>query len=322
MAKRRVAVIAFLICFCFCLMLCDTQAASTTDAYEPINENQECSITLSYICDGIAFEGVCVQLYQIADVSADFQYTLTSPFASSGLILNGILSTDEWNVIRDTLEAYILADNIGADSIVTTDSTGQACFETLNPGLYFAVVGSVTQGDLNCFFDSALVALPGLGEDGHWEYQVAVVSKSAIIPPSDEEEELKVLKLWKGDEDQNRRPKYVEVEIFRDGTSYEKVVLSQENNWSYSWVAKDDGANWTVIERNTPSGYTMTVERRDTTFVLTNTFVSPNTDGNFDDPKTGDTSNIMLYVLLMIVSGSILIILGMIGERNAHEECK
>jgi hypothetical protein len=297
-------------------------AASTTDASEPINVNQECMLTLTYTCDGTAFEDVSVKLYKIADVSSDFQYKLASPFEQSELILNGVRTNGEWDVIRSTLEAHIIADNINADAIAKTDSEGIVCFEDLKPGLYLAVVGTVTQEDITCFFDSALVALPGLNTEGVWEYQVTVASKSELIPPIDDEIELKVLKLWKGDEVRNNRPKSIEVEIFKDGESYQKVELSQDDNWSYSWTAKDDGAKWTVIERNTPSGYTMTLEKRGNSFVLTNTYTPKNPDEPFDAPLTGDTSNIMLYVILMIVSGSMLIILGIIGKRNAHEENK
>jgi len=297
-------------------------AASTTDASEPINVNQECTLTLTYACDGTVFEDISVKLYKIADVSSDFQYKLTSSFEKSALILNGVRTNGEWDVIRSTLEAHIVAENIAADAIAKTDSEGIFCFEDLKPGLYLAVVGTVTQEDITCFFDSALVALPGLNTEGVWEYQVAVASKSELIPPIDDEIELKVLKLWKGDEGRNNRPKSIEVEIFKDGESYQKVELSQDDNWSYSWTAKDDGAKWTVIERNTPSGYTMTLEKRGNSFVLTNTYTPKNPDEPFDAPQTGDTSNIMLYVILMIISGSMLIILGIIGKRNAHEENK
>lgn len=322
MAKRRMAVMIALICLCFWLTPCYAMAASTTDASEPINVNQECILTLTYICDGTAFENISVKLYKIADVSSDFQYTLTSHFEPSELILNGVRTNGEWDVIRSTLEAHIIADNIKADAIARTDSKGLVCFKSLKPGLYLATGGTMTGKELTCFFDSALVALPGLSADGHWQYRVTVASKSEMIPPSDKEIELKVLKLWKGDEGRNSRPKNIEVEIFRDGASYKKVVLSEDENWSYSWTAKDDGAKWTVIERNTPSSYTMTAQNRDTSFILTNTYTPAKPDGPFDAPQTGDTSNIMLYVILMIVSGSMLIILGIIGKRNAHEENK
>ena len=322
MAKRRIAVIMVLVCFCLRLLPCYAMAASTTDASEPINVNQECTLTLSYTRDGTAFDNVSVKLYKIADVSSDFQYKLTSLFEPSELVLNGVKTNGEWNVIRSTLEAHIIADSIKADAVAKTDSEGLVCFGGLKPGLYLAVVGTVIGEEGTCFFDSALIALPGLNTDGNWQYQVTVASKWEIIPPSDKEIELKVLKLWKGDEGKNSRPKDVKVEIYRDGTIYKNIVLSQEDNWSYSWTAKDDGAKWTVIERNTPSGYTMTLENRGNSFVLTNTYTQTNPDGPVDEPQTGDTSNIMLYVILMVVSGSVLIILGIMGKRNAYEENK
>ncbi|MBQ2391492.1 MAG: hypothetical protein II306_06960, partial [Clostridia bacterium] len=106
MAKRRMAVMIALICLYFWLTPCYAMAASTTDASEPINVNQECMLTLTYTCDGTAFEDVSVKLYKIADVSSDFQYTLTSHFEPSELILNSVRTNGEWDVIRSTLEAH------------------------------------------------------------------------------------------------------------------------------------------------------------------------------------------------------------------------
>lgn len=319
MAKRRLGIIAFLLCLCLCLMPCAALAASTTDAKEPISTDKECSLTISYGYDGTAFPNQTVKLYKIADVSADFQYTLASPFAPSGLILNGIQTNGEWNVIRSTLEAYILANDTQPVASIVTNDAGNACFDSLKSGLYFASAVHVTQGDLNCVFASALIALPGLGANGLWQYQVAVSAKPEILPPidSDEETELKILKLWRGEEDQNTRPKNIEVEIFRDGTSYEVVILSEENHWSYSWMVKNDGADWKVVERNIPSGYTMTVEQRESTFIITNTYPDQPYPPS---PPTGDTSNILFYTILMYVSGSILIILGIAGKRKRHEK--
>ena len=279
--------------------------------------SNKCSLTISYCYGETAFSDVQVKLYRIAEVSADFRYTLTQPFKASGLILNGIQSAGEWNVVRSTLKAYILAYGIEPDTASVTNQNGQVCFDSLGTGMYLAVVNQVTQGDLHCRFDSALVALPGLGQNGRWQYEISVNAKAEFLPPIDPDEkiELKVLKLWKGDEGRSDRPKSVEVEIFRDGISYEKVVLSEENHWSYTWSAKDDGANWSVVERNVPHGYTMTVEERESSFVITNTLISSTPDDPGDVPQTGDTSNIMLYVLLMTLSGTMMIILGVTRKK-------
>lgn len=317
MAKRRVGIIAFVFCVCLFLMPCQVQAASTTDAKEPISTEQDCSLDISYCSGGIAFSKLPVRLYKIADVSTDFQYTLTSTFEKSNLFLNGIQTVGEWNVIRSTLETYILANGVATDFNGITDAEGKASFDALKPGLYLAITDRVTQDNTTYVFDSALIALPGLGSDGLWQYYVDVTSKSQIIPPSedDKEIELKVLKLWKGDNGTPARPTTIEVEIFRNGTSYQTITLSEDNHWTYTWSAKDDGSDWKVVERNIPTGYTMTIEERETSFVITNTFTQDD-PGTPTPPQTGDTSNIMLWFILMIISGSMLIVLGITGKRN------
>ena len=317
MINRKIGILFILLCLCFHLMPCQVMAASTSDAVEPIIPENECSLTVSYCCGETAFSGIQVKLYRIAEVSADFRYTLAQSFAASGLILDGIRTSGEWDVVRSTLEAHILAYNIAPEFTSVTNKDGQVSFESLKTGMYLAIVNQVEQDDLHYRFDSALIALPGLGSDDRWQYQVSVNAKGEVLPPVDPDEkiEFKVLKLWKGDEGGSDRPESVEVEIFRDGISYEKVVLSEEKHWSYTWSAKDDGANWSVVERNVPQGYTMTVEERQSTFVLTNTWTPTYPDDPDKPPQTGDTSNIMLYVLLMTLSGTMLIILGVIRKK-------
>ena len=318
MINRKLGIIVFLLCFCLHLLPYQVMAASTSDAVEPIIPEKECSLTVSYCYGETAFSGVEVKLYRIAEVSADFRYTLAQSFAASGLILDGIRTTGEWNIVRSTLEAHILAYNIAPEFTSVTNEDGQVSFESLKTGMYLAIVNQVEQDDLHYRFDSALIALPGIEQDGRWQYQVSVNAKGEVLPPVDPDEklELKVLKLWKGDENRNDRPESIEVEIFCNGTSYETVILSEENHWAYSWSANDDGSSWTVVERNVPQGYTMTVEERQSTFVLTNTWTPTYPDDPGKPPQTGDTSNIFLYVLLMIGSGSMLIILGVTGKKS------
>ena len=318
MINRKKGILLILLCFCFHLMPFRVMAASSSDAVESIMPEKECTLTVSYCYGDTAFSGVEVNLYRIAEVSADFKYTLTQLFESSGLILDGIRTAGEWDVVRSTLETHILAYQISPEFTARTNEEGQVSFEELKTGVYLATVSQVQEQDLQYRFDSALLALPGLDSDGRWQYHLSVNAKGEALPPVDPDEkaEIKVLKLWKGDENRNVRPENVEVEIFCNGTSYETVILSEENHWAYTWYAKDDGSNWTVVERNVPQGYTMTVEERQATFVLTNTWTPIYPDDPDEPPQTGDTSNIMLCVLLMIGSGSMMIILGITGKKS------
>lgn len=314
MFRRRKRIVIILLCFCMALMPLCVGAASTSDAKEPISTDNECSLTVYCRNGEVVFSDISVRLYKISEVSSDYQYSLSDAFSDSGLVLNGIQTVGEWNVVRSTLETHILVNEINADFISETDQNGQACFTALKTGLYLVITDQAEQGDLRCSFTSALISLPSLSDDGVWQYQVEAAPKSEEKPPvdTDEEIELKVLKLWKGDNEEER-PKSIEIEIFRDGKIYQTVVLSEENHWSYSWSAKDDGAEWKVAERNIPSGYSLTVEEREFSFVLTNTFVSENPE---KPPQTGDTSNMLFYIILMTVSGFVLVIVGRTGKRK------
>ena len=318
MINKKTGILALLLCFCLHLMSTHALAASTTEAVEPMAPEKACSLTVSYCCDQTAFSDMQVKLYRIAEVSADLSYTLTRSFEATGLVFHEIKTTGEWNVACSTLEAHILANDLAPDATAVTDREGQAGFDALKSGMYLAIVHQPAQDDLRCRFDPALIPLPGLGQDGRWQYQVSVNAKGELLPPGkpDDEVSLKVLKLWKGDEGRNDRPKSIQVEIFCNGISYKKVQLSEENHWKYSWTAKDDGSNWTVVERNVPKGYTVTVEERETSFVLTNTRIPTQPGDPVDPPQTGDTSNILLYIWIMVAAGMLLIILGITGKKK------
>lgn len=299
MAKRTVAIIALLLC----LLPCRALAASTADAAENIDPQRDCVLTISCRYDGEAVAGVPVELYKVASVTSNFEYVAEPAFDEPWLELDNIQAQSQWNMVRSTLEAEIVSGSIEANHAAVTDQTGLAFFGGLKPGLYLAIAAPTA----GYRFETALVFLPGLDESGFWQYQLTVTPK----PSAEPKEEYKVLKLWKGDEGRKDRPKSVTVDIYRDGVIQDTVILSEENHWSYSWSAKD-GAKWVVVERDVPKGYTMTVEERGTTFVLTNT--RPHDPS--DPPKTGDSAHLLLYVILMILSGSMLILLGVSGKRK------
>ena len=324
MAERRMGIIAFLICICLWLMPCSVQAASTADAKESISTDTPCNLIVTCCYGETAFSDLSVKLYRVADVSADFRYTLTPRFASSEIAINGVTSAAEWNVIRSTLEAYIAAEDMTEDLAAVTDSLGRAWFSSLSPGLYLIVPANGSADEMLCLFDSALISLPGLGTDGLWQYQVTAACKGVFIPQTEADKEIsyKVMKLWKGDSNSSGRPQKIEAEIFRNGESYQTVILSEENHWSYSWSVKNDGTKWTVAEKTVPAGYIASMEKRDTTFLLTNTRIpetSPTesqTPSGGQAPKTGDTSNILLYILLLCTSGILLVLLGVFGKNR------
>ena len=309
--KKKICALILILCILF--IPYNIYAASTTQAKEPITLTKDCALQLSYASGENAFSDLDVKLYKIASVSADFQYTLLDPFSSTKLMLNGIQSQSEWNTVRSTLESFILANEIASDTAVSTDNDGVASFGGLSAGLYFVPAQTATLDGFRYYFQSALISLPGLLDDGTWNYSVSANPKPDVRPPSSDDPEYKVLKLWKGDDSENR-PNQVTVDLIKDGAVVRTVTLSSENNWCYSWYAADDGSIWTVSEKNPPAEYTVTVEQNQTTFSIINSFE----EEPDDPPKTGDTTHMSFYVLLLSIAGIVLLLLG-IGRRKGTD---
>ncbi len=288
-------------------------AASTTQAKEPISTTEKCSLQLSYTSAETTFSNLDVKLYRVASVSADFQYSLLDQFASTKLVLNGIQSQSEWNTVRFTLESFIMANEITYDATLLTDDQGVVSFSELPVGLYFVPAQTATLNGFRYYFQSALISLPGLLDDGTWDYSVLASPKPDVRPPSSDDLEYKVLKLWKGDGSENR-PNQVTVDLIKDSVVARTVTLSAENNWSYSWYAADDGSIWTVSEKDPPKDYTVTVEQNKTTFSIINSFE----EEPDDPPKTGDTTHVSFYVLLLSIAGIVMLLLG-VGKRKGTD---
>ena len=226
MAKRRTFLTVFILCLYLFSLPFYASAASTSNAKENISLSEKTSLTISYTYNEIAFSGVEVKLYKIANLSKNCEFSFTESFKNSNLTLNGITSADEWNIIRSTLENFIFSNNIEAKTIKTTDQSGNVFFDSLEIGLYLAVSENVIKDNTVYYLDSALITLPTLNENALWQYDVKINSKVEAIPtPSPEEKtEYKISKLWQGD-NIKIRPKSIEVEIYNDKTLYKKVTL-------------------------------------------------------------------------------------------------
>lgn len=301
------------LCLCILMMPFSAFASTTADAGEPIDTSRQCSLTLNYVHSRMPFEDLPAQVYFIAAISQDYQFTPTEAFASANLTLNGVTSNAEWDVIRTTLESYILANDLEPDYDFMTESDGSVVITGLVPGLYLVMPIYFETEEAYCRFDSSLVTVPALSDEGTWDYNVRAIPKPYIEVNSKEKIDFSVVKLWKDDSNTKKRPVSIEVEILKNGETYETVTLSEENNWHYSWTVYDNGDKWQVVERNVPEGYVMTVEENKTTFTIVNTLPEPP-----ESPDTGDSADVFLYAFFMCLSGFMLIALSIISKRSAE----
>ena len=273
-------------------------AASTTEASEKVHLRSDCTLDVTYSSGGMVFAGQDIKLWHIADITEDAQYALAGSFRSYPIQVTGTSSQSEWDEMTITLNSYILADGIAADQTAKTDARGKVVFDNLTAGIYLV---------------SSLAAVPGVDSEGQWVYSVSARPKMSVHTPAKGEVTYKVVKAWR---DGGRgRPVSVSVEVRRDGQLQQSVTLSAENNWMYTWKAVDDGSVWTVNEVNVPAGHTVGIQRSGDTFSITNT--KPETPAG-NNPKTGDTTNMTLYVLLMAASGLALLVVGIVLRKKSH----
>lgn len=264
-------------------------ALSTADAKEVIVDKNG-SLNLEYKYDDYIINSGNVKLYYIASVSKDYQYSLVGDFQELPIEINGIKEIDEWNILEDTITSYVIADGISETSSAVINNN-KVYFENLKTGLYLVITDTIETEKYLLSFEPFIISIPNLMEDGTWNYDVYSCPKPYLYIPKYDDVTYTIIKEWR-DYKQNR-PDAIEVDIYKDSELYESISLNSDNNWTYSFVAKDDGSIFTAVERNVPDGYTVSIDKDDTRIVIINTH-------DEEPPKTVD--NIYLYFIILLGS--------------------
>lgn len=295
--------------FCAAIILGLSLAAL---AVEPVDTEKSAALTVQYKRGEAFFEGLEIETYKIADVFEDGTFELCAPFADYPVNIHGITSQTEWKKIAETLAAFAAADKIEADLSAVTDGTGTVKFEDIKAGMYLTLSERVeTEKDVTVF-ENFITVLPAMGEDEGLEYNVKAFPKCAEYEIKPVEKEYNVIKLWK-DTAPQKRPETVKIDILKNGELFASVVLSDENNWSHTWKAVDDNSNWQAVEREVPDGWTVTVEEKGDTIVVTNT--SQYTENNA--PQTGVVEVLWPYALAACFAGVVILMLAAVRKRKA-----
>lgn len=278
-------------------------------AAAPLDTGADAGMTVYYQKDGKAFPDLEISVYRVARANADGTFSLIWPYSTYPVNIHGVSSQQQWRNIATTLAAYITAHKLEPDVTHRTDEQGVARFDNLQTGLYLVreVTAEDTQGTY--VFENFMIYLPTPQPDGSFDYDVQARPKCADFVPKTQ---YTVNKLWRDSAYRASRPEYVTVEIYKDSVLQEKVILSADNNWSYTWyVSADDRGKWTVVETDVPDAYKVTIQQNGSLFSIVNT-----REGKSDIPKTGDSFHPLPWILAMCVSGLALVILAIFGRRR------
>lgn len=115
--------------------------------------------------------------------------------------------------------------------------------------------------------------------------------------PNPEPVDLSVKKVWSDTDNKNgSRPDSVTVTLYNGDEAVEKVTLSAENNWMYTWKDLDGSGDWSVLETGIPKGYTPSYRTENGVVTITNTATLIQTGQlNWPIPVLGGLGALMIF---------------------------
>ena len=201
-------------------------AASTSQAEAPFDPDRMCRLTVLYQDEETFYQGQTVQLYRVADWSADYVFTPTGTLAGYGLQYNGLTEASQWDTVTQTLTAHIAAEGVTPDAVKSTDRQGKAAFAQLTPGLYLVRELRIEDTDSTRVFYDTMITLPALDDEGHWIYDLTVIPKSEKLAPTYEDVTYRVNVIWNDKGFESYRPQSLPITIYRNGEVYAEPLLT------------------------------------------------------------------------------------------------
>jgi len=251
-------------------------------------------------------------IYHVAECAGERSYAPTADFAGCPVENTDDLDSDELRMLTDTLTSHVLKNSLKPVATATTGENGEAVFTGVADGLYLIMGAPYSNGKVSWFCEASLVGMPE--RFGSREFTIEAKSEQR----TDEKIDIKVMKLWKNDEDHKEtRSNKIDVQLFCNGNLYDTVTLNKSNSWRHTWTDLDGLAEWNVAEITKVSGYKTQISRNEYEFVITNTY----RDGG-DTPPPDDTlpqTGLLWWpVPILFAAGIMLFIVGLMRRRNGE----
>ena len=230
--------------------------------------------TLSLWCvkEDEILEGMHWRIYRVGH-REERDYVFEGDFAGYRLTLgNRTRPMLEWSAetiasAAETLRSCVIMDKIMCRSEGDTDENGYLCFPELENGLYL-VIGESLDIDAKTYIPSAIF----FEMDSERENKLDAFPKIVYVTLNKQSTRYSVKKIWANDENQPPDENtYISCELYRDGEYQDTVRLDRSNNWTYRWTDTNEH-EWLVKEKEIPKNYSVIYNRRDTEYVIVNTY--------------------------------------------------
>lgn len=290
---RKLKLFLIMLCLAVAVLPNPVKAAIQTESEDP-------ELTIYSQADQEKLVGIEFEVYQIAQRSSAGEFLATDRFAVFQEALNDISDPRQ---LALKLEYFLISRNLQPDGTCTSDQNGIAKFpqsgKTLEQGLYLVIGKRHVQNGYIYEMDPMLVNFPHYDENSReWVNQYQIKPKFEWTQmPENCKIIRKVLKIWQDKGYEEQRPTRIKVMLLKDRKIYDTVILSKDNNWSYTWKDLDADAEWMIVEEDMAK-YETIVTLKGITFVLTNVYIGPPeippynppdwpTDGPPDKPSDG-----------------------------------
>ena len=173
MDRKRLGTLLCGAVFCMIAALVQLTPARAAELADPA---QKVSLTIEAQQNGRAVSGMGLSLRRVAEMDARGRFALMGSYQSSGVSVDGLTSSSQWNQAAKELNDFAAEESIPADVWIVTEGQGVCTIDGLESGLY--LVAAETLETAEGRYDAApfLVALPML-ENEAWDYAPTVMPK-------------------------------------------------------------------------------------------------------------------------------------------------
>ena len=173
MDRKRLGTLLCGAVFCMMAALVQLTPAWAAELADPA---QKVSLTIEAQQNGRAVSGMGLSLRRVAEMDARGRFALMGSYQSSGVSVDGLTSSSQWNQAAKELNDFAAEESIPADVWTVTEGQGVCTIDGLESGLYLVAAEMLETAEGR--YDAApfLVALPML-ENEAWDYAPTVMPK-------------------------------------------------------------------------------------------------------------------------------------------------
>ena len=303
----------------FLVLLMVISLPSAVSAVGEIDIHKKTSIEILAAADDAALNGAEFEIYLVASIGADGTKTAAHGFEYYEYYVENNNMADI-RKMAGTIESHAVQNGVEPFDKGKTDSNGLLTFPVnaleMLPGLYLVTNNNHIQGDYIYSAEPFVVIVPGMDDDGQWNYDVVSYPKFSKTPADGLYVDVSVIKIWKDTNHEKHRPAEVTVNLYKDKNIYDTVKLDASNSWRYTWKHLDKKADWSVAEEFS-DGYTATVEKDGTQYVITNTYKKDTPPDEPEIPKTGQT---WWPVPVLFACGLLFVVIGLYRRKTGEYE--